>query len=57
MLFSLFFSFFSRQTHALLCLNNLFGSLGKEAFEDAEKLDTVWQGLVTLSKDKKSKSF
>ena len=49
------FRFSSRQTHALLCLNNLFGSLDTAAFGGVEKLYPVWQGLVTLSKEQNCK--
>ena len=51
------FRFLSRQTHALLCLNNLFGSMDTASFGGVEKLYPVWQGLVTLSKEKNCKIF
>ncbi|KAH3775852.1 HEAT repeat-containing protein 3-like [Dreissena polymorpha] len=37
------------QTHALLCLNNLVGSLDIEALGGGDRLYTVWQGLTQMS--------
>lgn len=42
-------SFQSKQTHALLCLNNLVSALPTEALGGNQKLYTVWQGLLKLS--------
>ncbi|XP_053391759.1 HEAT repeat-containing protein 3-like [Mercenaria mercenaria] len=51
---SLLERFQSKQTHALLCLNNLVSSLDTEALGGCQKLYTVWQGLLQLSTSQKS---
>lgn len=43
------FRFLSKQTHALLCLNNLVSSMDIEALGGVDKLYAVWQGLTQLS--------
>lgn len=42
-------SFNSKQTHALLCLNNLVSTMDAEALGGPQKLHTIWQGLLQFT--------
>lgn len=46
--------FLSKQTHALLCLNNLVSSMTPEALGGPQKLYTIWQGLLQFSSSQTS---